>query len=137
MPFRTDAAMDALSAPKANVLRTDLRIVDEKIRAGFTLQRAKAQDKHWERWDQFCLDNDIDPFLRCWEDPVLILQVFVHRYRDGRLAPHKKPVRARTVEDALCAIGQAFARAGTSDVRKDLHGNIDFRIQRQIQAYKR
>jgi hypothetical protein len=55
--------MDDLSAPKANVLHADLRLVDEKIRAGVTLRLAKAQDKHWQRWDQFCLDNDIDPFL--------------------------------------------------------------------------
>jgi hypothetical protein len=75
--------MDALSAPKAYVIHADLRLVDEKIRAGVTLQRAKDQDKHWVRWDQFCLDNDIDPFLRCWEDHIPILQVFGHRYRYG------------------------------------------------------
>jgi hypothetical protein len=129
--------MDALSAPKVNVLRADLRLVDEKIRAGVTLQRAKFQDNHWARWDQFILDNDIEPFLRCWEDHIPILKVFVHRYRDGRRAPRKNPVRARTVEDALGAVGQAFARVGFSDVQKDLHGNIDFRIQRQIRAYRR
>jgi hypothetical protein len=45
--------MDAMSYPKANVLRADLRLVDEKIRARVTLQHAKAQDKHWQRWEQF------------------------------------------------------------------------------------
>jgi hypothetical protein len=79
------------------------------------------------------MDNSIDPFLRCWEDPIPILQVFGHRYRDGRLAARKKPVRARTVEDALCAVGQAFARVGSAGV---INRNIDFRIQRQIRAYK-
>jgi hypothetical protein len=43
MSFSTDATMDALSAPKANVLRADLCLVDEKIRAGVTLKRAKAK----------------------------------------------------------------------------------------------
>jgi hypothetical protein len=41
------------------------------------------------------------------------------------------------VEDALRTIGQAVARAGTPDIRKDFHGNIDLRIKRQIRAYKR
>jgi hypothetical protein len=40
------------------------------------------------------------------------------------------------VEDALRAVDQAFARVGSSDVRKDLHGNIDFRIQHKIRGYK-
>jgi hypothetical protein len=46
-------------------------------------------------------------------------------------------VRARTVEDTLRAIGQAFARVGSPDVRKNVYGDIDFRIQRRIRAYKR
>jgi hypothetical protein len=41
------------------------------------------------------------------------------------------------VKDALRAIGQAFARVGSPDVRKNIYGDIDFRIQRQIRAYKR
>jgi hypothetical protein len=129
--------MDALPTTHADVLRADLRTVDEKIKAGVTLQRSKAQDKHWERWDEFCLESGIDPFLRTWDDPVPILQVFGQRYRDGRIAPRHNAVRARTVEDALRAIGQAFARVGSPDVRKNVYGDIDFRIQRQIRAYKR
>jgi hypothetical protein len=129
--------MDALPTTHADVLRADLRTVDEKIKAGVTLQRSKAQDKHWERWDDFCLESGIDPFLRTWDDPVPILQVFGQRYRDGRIAPRHNAVRARTVEDALRAIGQAFARVGSPDVRKNVYGDIDFRIQRQIRAYKR
>jgi hypothetical protein len=46
-------------------------------------------------------------------------------------------VRARTAEDALRAISKAFARVGSPDVRKNIYGDIDFRIQRQIRAYKR
>jgi hypothetical protein len=41
------------------------------------------------------------------------------------------------VEDALRAVGQAFARVVSTDVQKDLYGNIDFRIQSQIRAYRR
>jgi hypothetical protein len=110
--------MEDLPTKQANVLRADFRTVDEKIKAGVTLQRSKAQDKYWERWDEFCLENGIDPFLRAWEDPIPILHVFVQRYRDGCIAPCKNAVHALTVEDALCAVSQVFARVGSPDSRK-------------------
>jgi hypothetical protein len=68
---------------------------------------------------------------------VPIIQVFGERYRDGRLPPLKNAIKVRTVEDALRAIVQAHARLGAPDPRKDSHGGIDFRIQRQISSYKR
>jgi hypothetical protein len=116
-------------------MRIDLGIVDERIKSGVTAQRAKAMDNHWTRWDAFCVAHNIDPYLRTWTDPVPILQVFGKRYRDGRLAPLKKSVKARTVEDALRAVGQAHARLGAPDPCKDNFGAIDFRIQRQIKSY--
>jgi hypothetical protein len=66
-----------------------------------------------------------------------MLQVFGERYRYGRLPPHYKHVKARTAEDGLRAVGPAHARLGGPDPRKDSHGGIDFRIQRQIKAYKK
>jgi hypothetical protein len=68
---------------------------------------------------------------------VPIIQVFGERYRDGRLAPLKNAGKARTVQDALREIGQAHAQLGGADPRKDSHGGIDFRIQRQISSYKK
>jgi hypothetical protein len=93
-------------------------------------------DNHWSRWDAFCLEHNIDPYLRNWEDPVPIIQVFGERYRDGTLAPLNNAVKARTVEDALREIGQAHVRFGAPDRRKDSHGGIAFRVQRQISSYK-
>jgi hypothetical protein len=66
-----------------------------------------------------------------------MLQVFGENYQDGWLAPRHRPVKARTVEDGLRAVGQAHARLGGPDPRKDSHGGIDFRIQRHIKAYKK
>jgi hypothetical protein len=94
-------------------------------------------DKHWGRWEQFCLENNVDPYLQTWDDPVPIIQVFGERYRDGRLAPKQNSVKSRTVEDAICAVGQAHARLVAPDPLKDHHGKIDFRIQRQIKAYEK
>jgi hypothetical protein len=126
-----------MSTPQSDALLLDLGLVDERIRSGVTSQRAKAMDNYWSRWDSFCMAHNIDPYLRNWADPVPILQVFGERYRDGRLVPLKKPVKSRTVEDALRAVGQAHARLGALDPRKDGHGGIYFRIQRQLQAYKK
>ena len=110
----TDRALDHVPLSTANALRTDLPIVQEAVRLGVTAKCAAALDKHWERWDKFCIGHNIDPFLRDWEDPAPILQVFGQRYRDGRLAPQKHAVRSRTVKDALRAIGQRFARMARS-----------------------
>lgn len=109
--------------------------MQEAIKHGVTTQRAKAQDKHWDRWDAFCVEHHIDPFLRTFTDPIPILQIFAQRYRDGRLAPSQMQVRSRTVEDAIRAVGQKFARLGAKDIRKDSTGSIDFRIQRQLRHY--
>jgi hypothetical protein len=124
-----------LPPAQANALRVDLGVVDERIKSSVTAQRSKAMDNHWTHWDAFCVAHNIEPYLRTWTDPVPILQVFGERYRDGRLAPLKNPVKARTVEDALRAVGQAHARLGGPDPRKDNFGGIDFRIQRQIKSY--
>jgi hypothetical protein len=51
--------------------------------------------------------------------------------------PHNKIVKARTADDGLRAVGQAHTRLGAPDPRKDSHGGIYFRIQRQIKAYKK
>jgi hypothetical protein len=126
-----------MSTARANALLTDLGTVDDRIRSGVTAQRAKAMENHWTRWYGFCLDLGFDPYLRHWEDPVPLLQVFGERYRDGRRAPRGNAVRARTVEDALRAKGQMFARPGSPDVRKDVFGDIDFRIGRQLKVYKK
>jgi hypothetical protein len=79
-------------------------------------------DKHWGRWEQFCLDNNVDPYLQTWDDPVPIIQVFGERYRNG-LAPKQNSVKPRTVEDALRAVpgarptGGALTHAKTTTVK--------------------
>jgi hypothetical protein len=79
----------------------------------------------------------VDPYLQDIQDPIALLQVYIQRYRVGTIAPRGKPVRSRTVEDSLRAIGQTFAALGTPDPRLDQQGNIDFRIQRQLRGYSR
>jgi hypothetical protein len=119
----------------ADVFRADLCLVQDAIRTGVVPGRAAAADNHWDRWVAYCHSLGHDPWLFEVPDRLPILQVFGARYRDGRLAPMHKPVRSRTVEHALRAVGQTFAHMGTTDIRKDCHGRIDFRLQRQLRAY--
>jgi hypothetical protein len=41
------------------------------------------------------------------------------------------------VEGALCAIGQAFSTLGFQDPRLTVSGKLDFRLSRQLSAYKK
>jgi len=126
-----------VSLAQQHALRIDVGLVQEAIRAGITSKRASAHDNHWTRWVEFCLQLNVDPHLSNISDPVPLLQVFTQRYRDGRIAPSQATVKSRTAEDALRAVGQAFSLLGTKDPRKDAHGNIDFRITRQLRAYNK
>ena len=67
--------------------------------------------------------------------PLLLL--FAQQYRTGTIAPGRNPVRARTVEDAIRTIGQAYARLGSPDPRLNLHGDLDFRLSSLYRAWQR
>jgi hypothetical protein len=126
----------ALPCPTRDLFCSDLSTVQATVRAGVVPTRAAASDRHWENWATFCLEHTFDPYLRGIRDPVPILQVWATRYRDGRLAPGGKPVRSGTVEDALRSVGQAFARLGAHDIRKDATGALDFRLHHQLRAWR-
>jgi len=53
----------------------------------------------------------------------------------GQLAPSGSPVKARTVEAALRAVGQTFAVVGQPDPRLQASGKLDLRLHRQLQLY--
>ena len=74
--------------------------------------------------------NDVD-------DPISIIQVFAERWRTGKIAPRGEPVRSRTVENALRAIGQTMASVGAQDLRYNASGKIEYRLQQQLKGYKR
>jgi hypothetical protein len=84
--------LDALPPAQANALRSDIGLVDERIKAGVKKQLFNAMEKHWSRWYAFCLAHNVDIYLSTWEDPIPMIQVFGERYRDGRLSP---PPQAR------------------------------------------
>jgi hypothetical protein len=129
--------LENLPPATANEFRADFGLVQEAIRTGVTSRRASAHDHHWNRWDEFCSAHQIDPFLRQYDDPLPILQIFAQRYRDGRIAPSGRQVAARTVEDAIRAVAQAHTVLGAKDPRKDNFGKIDYRLTRQLRSYSK
>ena len=119
----------------ADTFRRDFRSAQADVQAGVVSSRARAAAGHWNTWHTFCQQHSLDPTLQEFQDPVPYLQVFAYRYRTGAIAPHRNPVRARTVEDALRSVGQTFAGVGAPDPRITPQGKIDFRIQRQLACY--
>ena len=115
----------------------DLRTAQEVATAGIVPSRSAASTQHWNRWSEFCHALHVDPYLTDIQDPIALLQVYGQRYRTGVLAPHGRPVRSRTVEDSWRAIGQTLAMLGSPDPRQNQHGDIDFRLQRQLRGYAR
>jgi hypothetical protein len=118
-------------------VRADLGLLRAAFDAGVVPTRARSQDSYWAIWTDFSLAIGADPTLVDVDDPVLLLQLFAQRYRDGRIAPRHNPVKSRTVEDALRAVGQGFARVGTPDPRLTESGKLDFRLLRQLKGYTR
>jgi hypothetical protein len=128
----------ALSTPAAqdSFLR-DLRAAQTTARAGIVSSRATSNDKTWQRWSTFCRNLFVDPWLSDVSDPIILLQVFAQRYRTGEIAPSGRPVRSRTVEGALRAVGQAFTSVGADDPRLTVTGQHEFRLGRQLRGYTR
>lgn len=127
--------MATMSTATRDEFKSDLRLIQEEVRSGVTQDYTKRKDRHWEIWLEYCDSCSIDPFLSSHSDPVPILQIFAQRFRDGRLAPSGKPVRSKTVSDALCSVGQKFAVLGSDDPRYNSYGKIDFRLSRQYKSF--
>jgi hypothetical protein len=130
--------MLALGTPeKRDAFLRDLRNAQAAARAGIVSSRATSNDNCWKIWADFCQDLLVDPWLTGATDPILLLQVFAERYRTGKLAPRGRPVKSRTVEGALRAVGQAFTSVGALDPRLTSRGSTEFRLSRQLKGYSK
>jgi hypothetical protein len=70
-------------------------------------------------------------------DSIPLLQLFAQRYRTGAIAPGRKLVKSRTVEDALRAVGQAHAWLGAPDPRLTPAHKLDFRLSSLLLAWQK
>jgi hypothetical protein len=120
-----------VDAESQHAFHCDLRLATQAVHARVVPDRVASQNRHWKLWVTFCQQHGIDPALQSASagfDAVPFLQVFAQRYRTGTIAPSGRPVRARTVEDALRAVAQALAAVGSPDPRLNSFGQIDFRL---------
>lgn len=115
----------------------DYRAAMQAVRSGVVPSSALTRDTHWLRWQDYCSSLDIPPTLDNYPHTIAALQVFAHRYRTGVLAPSGQPVRARTVEAALRAIGQTLSSMGSPDPRLDSQNNIHYVLLQQLRGYSR
>lgn len=129
--------MGAIPPSERTALCRDFNIIKQQIARGITQKRNITADNTWDIWSNFCATLGIEPGLSEVNDPVPYLLLFGLRYRDGRLAPRGKQVRARTAEDAIRFVGQAFAAVGAHDPRLNAHGKLDFRLARLIRSWKK
>ena len=97
---------------EANTMRSALRTAQATVRLGVCPGSDRAAANHWTRWRTFCARLAVDPLLSSLKDPFELLQIFTVLYRTGEIAPSGKPVRGRTVEGAIRAIGQTLASVG-------------------------
>ena len=128
------APLDAAS--RIRVLH-HFQLAQNDVSSGVSAPRATSHRNLWSHWSHFCSSLAIDPLLQNVKDPVIFLQIYARLYRQGSLPHQSSPVRSRTVEDALRAIGQTLASLGSPDPRKNALGNTDFRLARQLRAYTR
>ncbi|KAI2499906.1 hypothetical protein MHU86_14576 [Fragilaria crotonensis] len=98
-------------------------------------QRSANAATAWELWQTFCSSLGLDARHLPSRDPIPLLQLYAQRYRTGAIAPGRRPVRSRTVEDALRAVGQAYTGMGAPDPRLNAHGQVDFRLSAMYRAW--
>jgi hypothetical protein len=119
--------MATLPTNVADAFRNSIGTAQRQIRASVISTRARAADNHWQRWETFCHQHSLDPFLLGLQDPFPTLQVFAARYQSGENAPGVQAVRSCTVEDALRAVGQGFISAGPKTLAKHLVALVESR----------
>ena len=116
--------------------RSGLRAASQAVSEGVSSGRATACVGHWTKWLAHCNDLGLDPFLKTFSNKIPILQVFIQRVRTGELAANGNQVRARSAEDYLRSVLQAFLAMGAADPCLNTALKTDFRIGRMLAPWK-
>jgi len=109
------AAMEAVQPSFRSAFRPDLLLAQRAVHAGVVESCTKSADNTWELWLECCQEHSIDLTLAKADDPMLHLQVFAARIRNGRCTPSGKPTWCGSVADAPHCIGQADRSMGAPD----------------------
>eukprot|EP00956_Cyclotella_meneghiniana_P004585 scaffold5646_cov36-Cyclotella_meneghiniana.AAC.2 len=117
--------------------RNHFSIAHKTVSKGVSSGRASSAIEHYQQWLSFTDELGLDPFLEAFTDKVPFLQVFRQQIREGELALNKDLIRARSVEDYLWSVAQAFLAMGPEDPHLNTAGKTDFRISPMIVAWKK
>ncbi|KAI2502175.1 hypothetical protein MHU86_12311 [Fragilaria crotonensis] len=121
-----------------DALRRDWSAVTTTLDAHQSAHRNAATATTAGVWERFCTNHGLrTDLLDVPGDLVPVLLLFAQQYRTGRISPSDRPVRSRTVEDAVRQVAQAFTRVGANDPRLNSFGDLDFRLRALLQAWKR
>ena len=129
----------AIADPRSrDVLGSDWRAITTALHSNQSPHRCASASATWRIWERFCVASGIRPNLRDIPgDHVPILLLFAHQYGTGRIAPSARPVRSRTVEDAVRHVAQAFTRVGAVDPRLNTFGEVDYRLHALFHSWKK
>jgi len=125
-----------LDSEQANHLRSDFSAAQEAVKTGVSAGRASSAIAVWNIWSAFTSELGLDPFLQAFPDKIPVLQIFAVRVRCGELSASGCAVRARSAEDYVRHVAQAFLNVGAEDPRLNSAHQIDFRLQRMIKSWK-
>ena len=106
-----DACLDSASSRFAR----DLGTANDLVQAATSRSRVVATHNTWDKWKEFCAEENVDPLLHGIVDKIPFLLVFAVRYHDGTLSKSGKRVRAGTVDDAIRDVGQTMEALGVPD----------------------
>ena len=129
--------MSTLDPVKQHCFSRDFSTAQQTVLQGISPGRATSTATAWDKWIEFTTDLGLDPFLQAFNDKIPFLQVFAARVHSGELAASGNPIRARSAEDYVRAVGQTFLHVGADDPRLNSASKIDFRISRTISAWKK
>ncbi|KAI2513453.1 hypothetical protein MHU86_927 [Fragilaria crotonensis] len=132
----TGHLLDVAPVSERHQICLDWSAVQDATATRVSRQRTASAHSSWQLWEQFCTSLNLSPY-QLGRDPIPLLQLFAQRYRSGSIAPSRLGVRTRTVEDALRAVGQAYAGMGAADPRLNAHGDVDFRLTTLFQSWKK
>lgn len=129
--------MAACDADSADDFRRDFRLAQEDVQRGVTAGRATAADTHYNKWVEYTSHMGLNSLLEGVQDKIPIIQVFLHRVRHGHLSASNNKIRSRSAEDYVRSVAQTYLALGAPDPRLNQDGNIDFRLRRMLNAYKK
>ena len=114
--------MEAAPAPAAVRFAADLCLASDIASRANVSKTRRAKDSAFEHWCAFCRSLQVSPLLDGLDDDSRASMLLVYGLRYRQTGRTGDPVRAKTVDDALLAVGQGITNLGGRDPRKQADG---------------